>query len=121
MNLIKRIKTNQMRQTIYTPTNNRRATLPRLYESIKKQTFKDFKWLIVDDGSTDDTKSLVQTFINEGLVQINYIYKENGGKHTATKLAWEIVDTPYLAGVDSDEELMPDAIETLENQWIEIE
>lgn len=110
-----------MRQTLFTPTYNRRKTLQRLYDSIKNQTFKDFVWLIVDDGSTDDTDVLIHSFIQEDLVNIKYVYKENGGKHTATKLAWDIVSTPYITEIDSDDELMPDAMEIIEKSWIEIE
>lgn len=110
-----------MRQTLYTPTFNRAQFLPRLYDSIKKQTFKEFIWLIIDDGSTDNTAEVVKQFIHENEIQIQYIYKYNGGKHTADALAWEITKTPYLTSVDSDEELLPHAIKTFEDAWIEIE
>jgi len=110
-----------MRQTLFTPTYNRADKLPRLYDSVKKQTFKDFIWLIIDDGSTDNTKEVVRSFINEGVVNIRYVYKENGGKHTAMKMAWEIVETPYMIDMDSDDELLPDTLRTFEDEWIKIE
>ena len=69
--------------TIFTPTYNRAYILENLYNDLKKQTFKDFEWLIVDDGSTDNTKELIDRFINDNKIDIKYIYKENGGKHTA--------------------------------------
>lgn len=66
--------------TVFTPTYNRAYTLQRLYESLRKQTQYDFEWLIVDDGSTDNTESLVQEFIRENsLFNIRYVKKENEG------------------------------------------
>lgn len=110
-----------MRQTLWTPTYNRAKFLPRLYESVKNQTFKDFEWLIIDDGSTDNTKDVVQSFIDEGVIKIRYVYKENGGKHTAMQKAYEIATTPYISSIDSDEELQPQALELWEKAWAEIE
>lgn len=75
-----------MRQTIFIPTYNRADTLPRLYESIKNQEFKDFCWLIIDDGSQDNTEAIVDGFIKEGVLNITYVKKENGGKHTAQRI-----------------------------------
>ena len=68
------------RITVFTPTYNRRKSLPRVFESLKRQTFRDFIWIIVDDGSTDDTKSLVDKFGEEADFKIIYIYQENAGK-----------------------------------------
>ncbi len=110
-----------MRQTLFTPTYNRADTLPRLYDSIKQQTFKDFKWLIIDDGSSDNTKQVVDLFIQEGIIDITYIRKENGGKHTAQRMAYEIATTVYITEVDSDDALVPTAIEDFENAGMEIE
>lgn len=110
-----------MRQTIFTPAYNRADTLPRLWESLKAQSFKDFKWLIVDDGSTDNTKQVVDGFIAENVMPVRYIHKSNGGKHTAQWLAYHEVDTPYVTEVDSDDALLPNAIEDFENAWIQVE
>ena len=96
-----------MRQTIFTPTYNRADTLPRLYESIKNQEFKDFCWLIIDDGSQDNTEAIVDGFIKEGVLNITYVKKENGGKHTAQRMAYDIAKTPYITEVDSDDALLP--------------
>ena len=74
--------------TVFTPTYNRAYTLRRLYESLRKQTQYDFEWLIVDDGSTDNTESLVQEFIRENsLFNIRYVKKENEGKLLQSMLA----------------------------------
>ena len=69
---------------VFTPTYNRAYILPALYESLLAQTSTDFQWMIVDDGSTDDTESLVQGWIAEGRLSIDYVKQENGGKPRAT-------------------------------------
>ena len=63
---------NEVKITIITPSYNRAHTLPRVYDSLKNQTFKDFKWIIMDDGSTDNTKEIVEHFKSEGLIDIEY-------------------------------------------------
>lgn len=110
-----------MRQTVYTPTYNRAKLLPRLYESLKNQSFKDFEWLIIDDGSTDNTEDVVKSFAAEDAIRIRYVKKENGGKYTAQWKAYQIAETPYITEIDSDDTLMPDAVENFENAWIDIE
>lgn len=99
--------------TIFTPTYNRAALLTRLYESLINQTSNDFSWLIVDDGSTDDTKSLVDKFISENKIPIKYIYRENGGKMRAHNDGVKNADTPYFLCVDSDDFLVPCAVSSL--------
>ena len=104
--------------TIYTPTYNREKLLPRVYESLKKQTCKDFIWLIVDDGSTDNTKLLVREWINaEKGFEIRYHYKENGGVHTARDAAYRLCDTELIMSEDSDDWLYDDAVEVLLKCW----
>lgn len=80
--------------TVFTPTYNRAHLLENLYNDLKAQTydFNDFEWLIVDDGSSDSTKELVEKFISENKLNIRYIYKENGGKHTAINLGVKNAD-----------------------------
>ena len=63
--------------TVFTPTYNRKKTLQNLYNSLLEQNNKDFCWIIIDDGSTDETESLIKNFIYENLISITYIYKEN--------------------------------------------
>ena len=76
--------------TVFTPAYNRAHTLPRTYESLKAQECKDFVWLIVDDGSTDETAELVEKWQGEeNGFKICYVYKENGGMHTAHNTAYE--------------------------------
>lgn len=107
--------------TVFTPTYNRSYILENLYNDLKEQTFKDFEWLIVDDGSTDDTKNLVNKFKNENLLNIRYIYKENGGKHTAINLGVEKALGELFFIVDSDDGLVSDSLEVADNEWNSIE
>ncbi len=110
-----------IRHTVFTPTFNRIKTLPRVYDSLKQQIFKEFVWLIIDDGSTDGSRELIEKWINEKIIRINYIYKENGGKHTAMKLAYDNVNTKYITGIDSDDELKPDILFHFDTSWRKIE
>lgn len=98
--------------TVFTPTYNREETLRRLYDSLCRQTSFDFEWLIVDDGSTDNTENTVSMF-SSAYFSIRYVKKKNGGKHTAYNLALEHAMGTYLLCVDSDDFLTPDAIEVL--------
>lgn len=96
--------------TIFTPTYNRKEKLARTYNSLKEQTFKDFCWLIIDDGSSDDTKSMVETF--SGLC-IKYIYTKNGGKQRAYNRAIEEAKSKYFICLDSDDTLTSNALEKI--------
>ncbi|HEX2946643.1 MAG TPA: glycosyltransferase family 2 protein [Clostridia bacterium] len=99
--------------TVFTPTYNRADTLPRLYTSLYMQTCIDFEWLIVDDGSIDDTEKLINEFKAEGKITIKYVRQENGGKHRAFNTALSVVDTPLFFCVDSDDMLTNNAIERI--------
>lgn len=99
--------------TIFTPTFNRSNYLKDVYESLKKQTDKDFCWLIVDDGSSDDTKKVVKKFESEKIININYFYQKNSGKHSAINRALDECSTKYILCLDSDDTLTSDAVEKL--------
>ena len=99
--------------TVITPTYNRAGFLPRLYESLKAQTDPDFEWMIVDDGSTDETEQTVAAFVREHQIAIRYLKRENGGKHRALNLGIPNIDTELTFIVDSDDYLPPDSIETI--------
>ncbi len=103
--------------TVFTSTYNRISTLPRTYESLCKQTCKDFTWLIIDDGSTDNTGDIVKKWQSENLIPIRYIYKENGGLHTGYNKAIELIDTELAMSVDSDDWLPNDAVEKIVTFW----
>ena len=93
------------RLTIFTPTHNRAYILPKLYESLCVQTCQDFEWLIVDDGSTDNTKELVDTWMGEGRIAIRYVHQQNGGKMRAFNKAVSLADSELFVCVDSDDQL----------------
>lgn len=96
--------------TIFTPVYNRADMLTRLYRSLCDQNCNDFEWLVVDDGSTDNTASIIQSFVNEGKINIRYCKKANGGKHTAHNLALEQAAGAWFLCVDSDDLLAADAV-----------
>lgn len=101
--------------TILTPTYNRAYILPNAYESLRAQTNKNFEWLIVDDGSIDNTKAVVEGFGKQ--LDIKYIYKENGGKHTALNIGFKYARGKYMIILDSDDCLTSDAVETILSYW----
>ena len=107
--------------TIYTPTYNRKNLLPRLYDSLCNQTCKDFVWLVVDDGSTDGSETLINQWKLDSPFQIQYIYKENGGVHTARDLAYSIIETELVVGIDADDSCLYDMVENIINAWNQFE
>ena len=103
--------------TIFTPTYNRAHLLRRVYESLVTQTCRDFEWLVVDDGSTDFTRRLVEEWQREGRIEIAYVYKPNGGLHTAYNTAYAMIETELSMCVDSDDFLPDDAVEIITDEW----
>ncbi|SHK28752.1 glycosyltransferase family A protein [Epilithonimonas mollis] len=99
--------------TIFTPTYNRAYILPKLYESLKNQAYKNFVWLIVDDGSSDETKTLVQRFQRENNIEIRYIHQENKGKHFAVNQGLRNTKTDFFCVIDSDDHLAENAVEEM--------
>lgn len=101
--------------TICIPTFNRANTILRTIQSLDSQTYQDFEVLIIDDGSTDNTKELISEFNNE---KIRYIYKENGGKHTALNTALDRAKGELFLILDSDDQLLPNALEKMSSVWV---
>lgn len=97
--------------TIFTPSYNRANTLNNLHASLCRQSCNDFEWLIVDDGSSDNTKLLVQEFISQSKITIRYAYQENGGKHTAINRGVSEAEGEIFMIVDSDDYLADNAVE----------
>ena len=107
--------------TVFTPAYNRAHTLPRTYGSLCAQDCKDFVWLIVDDGSSDNTAELVRQWQGkENGFEIRYICKENGGMHTAHNTAYENIDTELNVCIDSDDCLAPGAVRKILAKWDEV-
>lgn len=108
--------------TILTPTYNRASLLPRLFDSLLRQTNKDFEWIVVDDGSTDDTREVVANLKEKcgGAFPMGYVYKANGGKHMAINIGAERARGELLFIADSDDLLIDDALETVANSWHDI-
>lgn len=103
--------------TVFTPTYNRAYTLHLCYESLQRQSCKDFIWLIVDDGSTDNTRELVASWQAAGLVLIEYCYQENQGMHGAHNTAYEHIKTELNVCIDSDDYMADDAVEKIVQFW----
>lgn len=104
--------------TIFTPAYNRAHTLARTYESLQRQDCKDFVWLVVDDGSTDETAEIIKEWQNkETEFEIRYLYKENGGMHTAHNAAYEVIDTELNVCIDSDDCLAEGAVKKIKTAW----
>lgn len=101
--------------TIFTPTYNRKHTLNKLYDSLCNQTAQNFEWLIVDDGSTDNTKDIVENWTKQGKIPIRYIYQENQGKSAAHNIGVLNSNKDYFCCVDSDDYLSNDAVEEIIN------
>lgn len=103
--------------TVFTPSYNRAYLLPRLFEALKNQTDKRFEWLIVDDGSEDNTKEIVEKFQHENSLNINYQRKQNGGLNSAYNFAVSHTQNEIFFRVDSDDSVLPDAIEQIYENW----
>jgi glycosyltransferase involved in cell wall biosynthesis len=103
--------------TVFTPTYNRAKTLPRVYESLRPQTFRDFEWLIVDDGSVDNTRQLVEEWQAKAEFPIRYIYQQNQGKPSACNRGAQEAQGELLLTLDSDDQCVPEALERFKYHW----
>jgi glycosyltransferase involved in cell wall biosynthesis len=101
--------------TVFTPTYNRAHLLPRLFESLVKQSYRDFEWIIVDDGSSDNTTDVINEW--DADFPIRYYRKENGGKHTAVNLGTKLAKGELFFIADSDDTLMDSALQSVADQW----
>lgn len=102
-----------MKVTVCTPTYNRAHTLKRPFESLCRQTCKDFIWLVIDDGSSDATENFIEECRKNADFRIEYYKKENGGRHTALNYSYQFIQTEWVINLDSDDELTENAIELL--------
>ena len=106
--------------TVFTPTFNRGYIIETLYRSLCRQTNKDFEWLVVDDGSTDNTQELIQSFVKEALIEIRYIKQPNGGKHRALNRGVKAAIGELFFIVDSDDYLADNALEQIAKHYDDI-
>ncbi len=107
----------QYKFTVFTATYNRAHTLHRVYESLKCQTLRDFEWVIVDDGSTDGTASLIENWKVEAAFSIRYIWQENQGKHFAFNRGVREAKGLLFTSLDSDDACIANALERLNFHW----
>ena len=107
--------------TVFTPTYNRGNLLPNLYDSLCQQKYKNFEWLIIDDGSVDNTENVVNEFIchQERGFNIRYIKKNNGGKHTAINLGVQLAEGELFFIVDSDDSLPDNSLELISSVYLQ--
>ncbi|WP_298119880.1 glycosyltransferase family A protein [Flavobacterium sp.] len=103
--------------TVFTTTYNRAFCLPQLYQSLVHQTSQNFLWLVVDDGSTDDTNQLIQHWITENKIAIKYIFQENQGMHSGHNTAYQNIDTLLNVCIDSDDYMPSNAVELILKNW----
>lgn len=120
--------------TVFTPSYNRADLLPRGYQALLRQTSRDFCWIIIDDGSQDNTRELVRSWFDTETIKeygdhiigvskdapwlkMHYCYKENGGLHTGYNKAIELMDTEICVCIDSDDYMPDDAVEIIVNSW----
>lgn len=103
-----------MKYTLFTPTYNRAHLLPVLFESMEVQVFKDFEWLVIDDGSNDNTEEVVNVLKHKASFPVRYIKQPNGGKHTAFNRAIEEADSEWFVCIDSDDPLTSNALTNME-------
>lgn len=103
--------------TVCTPTYNRAHLLHRPFNSLQKQTFKNFEWLIIDDGSTDNTEEIIQNFKKIASFPIVYIKQPNQGKAAALNTSYKYINTKYVINLDSDDEIVHDALEKIHHIW----
>lgn len=103
--------------TVFTPAYNRAHTLERTYKSLCNQSCNDFEWLIVDDGSTDNTRQTVESWIQEHIIDIRYVYQENQGMHGAHNTAYQHISTELNTCIDSDDWMPEDAVAKIISFW----
>ena len=107
----------QYKFSVSTPTFNRAHTLHRVYESLKAQTYSDFEWLIVDDGSTDNTRDIVENWQKQAGFPIRYLHQENSGKHIAINRGVKEAKGELFLIFDSDDGCIPEALERFKYYW----
>lgn len=107
--------------TVFTPLYNRANLLRRVFDSLESQTFKEFEWLIIDDGSVDFPESIIKGFQLISSFKIIYVKKSNGGKHSTFAFAFELANGSFIVNLDSDDTLISDGLEKLHTAWLNLD
>ncbi len=110
-------KESQVFFTVITPVFNRRKTLERTIDSVKNQTFTDYEYVIIDDGSSESSDDIVFEYMAKAKVPVLYVKKPNGGVHTARNVGYKHARGTLIVNIDSDDELLPDALKIFYKQW----
>lgn len=103
--------------TFFTPSYNRAKFLPRLFDCLKAQTNRNFVWILVCDGSSDNTDDVAKELLDQEVFPMLYISKENGGKHSAFKVALESTKTEFFICMDDDDMYSKDSVNTFLQEW----
>ena len=111
------INPNHYTFTLFIPTYNRAYVLERALDSVNQLTCRDFELVIIDDGSTDDTRALVETWIDKNPFPIQYHWQENQGKHAAHNAAVQRARGEFFLTLDSDDRILPNALNIIKDQW----
>lgn len=106
--------------SVYTCVYNGERTIHRVFESMKNLDYPNIEHIIVNDGSTDDTDKLIQEYISQAPFDVKYHKKENGGKHTAMNVVWDLADGDFLIQLDADDELLPHSVKYLVDTYFQI-
>ncbi|OUN38712.1 hypothetical protein B5G28_08455 [Faecalibacterium sp. An77] len=111
----------QYKFTVFTPVFNRGTILSRCFNALQQQTLKDFEWVIVNDGSTDNSDEVIKDIIEQTDIPITYLRLEhNSGKHVAQNRAVDIAKGELFVPLDSDDYIIPEALEIFWNAWVSI-
>lgn len=103
--------------SICTCVYNGEKTIHRVFESMKELTYPNFEHIIINDGSTDNTENLVLEYMKEVSFPVKYRKKENGGKHSALNIAWDIAEGFFTVQLDADDKFLPNSISYLVEQY----
>jgi len=106
--------------TVFTPTYNRAHTIDRVFKSLKTQTFRDFEWVVIDDGSSDNTAEIIKRWQHEVDFKIIYQYQPNSGKHVAFNRAVTMARGELFLVIDSDDGFLPNSLESMLKWWMDI-
>lgn len=110
------------RFSVFTATYNRSEGLKKLHEDLCRQTFKDFEWIVVNDGSTDNTDEMMQEIIAKSPLDIVYVpMPQNGGKHKAWREGLKVFSGRYVVTADDDDPVLPETLATHNRHWLKLE